>query len=282
MQIGFKVPQANITWDALKDLWLEAESLGVFDSGWLFDHFVATDNKPGGAFEALSVAAALAAMTSRLRMGHLVLSNTYRHPVMVAKAALTLDHISRGRFVVGLGAGWHPLDHGMLGIPLPPLRERLGMLDEATRIMKGIWRAPRFPISFSGTYYSALNVIAEPEPFSTGGPKLWLGTQGLKLGLPLAAQIADGWNATGSFEDFLVKRAALYASCRRAGRSESSIEVSSQVFDRGVHADLLNEARRYSRAGVDHLIFVLAPDTTPADLRRLAGQVVEPLIVETN
>ena len=97
-----------------------------------------------------------------------------------------------------------------------------------------------------------------------------------------AAHMADGWNATGSFEDFVVKRTALYAACHRAGRSESSIEVSSQLFDRGAHADLLEEARRYSRAGVDHLIFVLGPDTTPGELRRLAGQVVEPIKVETN
>lgn len=280
MEIGFKVPQTHLSWTDLRKLWLEAEATGAFDSAWLFDHFTSTDF-PGGAgsLEALSAAGALAEATSRVRLGHLVLGNTYRHPVMVAKSAVTLDYVSEGRFVLGLGAGWHVADHAMLGMVPPALNDRMGMLEEATEIIKGLWNASS-PFSFSGTYYTVSDAVADPKPFSEGGPSIWLGTQGVNRGLSTVARFADGWNATGSFDEFTTKKEALRNHCLHIGRDPSSIHVSAQIFARSSNAALLAEARRYARAAVDTLIFVLAPDTTPQHLYTLVKEVVEPLRTE--
>ena len=123
MKIGFKTSQTNVDWPTLAATWELADERPILDSGWLFDHFVALGEGGGGSHEAFTMLAALAARTTRLQLGHLVLSNTYRHPALTAKSAATVDHIAPGRFVLGLGAGWHEGEHG--GRPAAARRARL-------------------------------------------------------------------------------------------------------------------------------------------------------------
>src|SRR6187397_1358802 len=112
MRIGFKTSQTNVDWPTLRETWQLGDTLEVFDSGWIFDHFVALGD-------------ALAVLTMRLQFGHLVIGNTYRHPAVVANMGATLDHLAPGRFVLGLGAGWHEEEHAMYGMELPPIGERI-------------------------------------------------------------------------------------------------------------------------------------------------------------
>ena len=277
MKIGFKTTQTDVDWPTLLATWQLADELPVFDSGWIFDHFVALGDRPGGSHEGWTILAALAASTRRLQLGHMVLGNTYRHPALTAKSAATLDHIARGRFVLGLGAGWHEEEHAMYGWRLPPIGERITMLDAAVQICQGMWRSPdRF--SFSGAGYQLTDARCDPPPVTPGGPPIWLGTQRPR-GLRMVARRADGWNHSGSsLEEFVEQRDTLLRSCEDLGRDPAEIEISAQVrVLRMTSAEALALATRYVEAGADHIILMMRPADGPDGLRRLADEVAAPL-----
>jgi alkanesulfonate monooxygenase SsuD/methylene tetrahydromethanopterin reductase-like flavin-dependent oxidoreductase (luciferase family) len=279
MRIGFKTSQAEVEWPTLLATWEYADAeLTVFDSAWVFDHFVSLASDEGGpCHEGWSVLAALASRTTRLKLGHLVISNTYRHPAVLAKMGATLDHIADGRFVLGLGAGWHEREHSMYGIPFPRIGERITMLESATRLVKALWESPA-GVSLEAPPYALADAVCEPPPRTPGGPPVWLGTQGTKRGLRIVAEHADGWNATGDFEAFLEKRDALLRHCDAVGRDPAEIETSVQIFGFEGPATQLADARRYADAGVDHVILIAAAKEGPEGLARLAREVAEPLL----
>jgi alkanesulfonate monooxygenase SsuD/methylene tetrahydromethanopterin reductase-like flavin-dependent oxidoreductase (luciferase family) len=248
----------------------------VFDSGWLFDHFVGLGAAGGGSHEGWTLAAALAARTHRLRLGHLVLGNTYRHPALLAKMAASLDHVSGGRFVLGLGAGWHEHEHEMYGWPLPPPGERIAMLESAVTILRALWAAPS-GVTLDAPPYALRDAACEPPPLTAGGPPIWLGTQKPR-GLRVAAALADGWNHTGAPETFAAKLDTLLGHCRTVGRDPAQLEISAQAFLRdGDHAALLETASDYVRAGAGHVVLVMPAGDGPDGLRLLARRVAEPL-----
>jgi alkanesulfonate monooxygenase SsuD/methylene tetrahydromethanopterin reductase-like flavin-dependent oxidoreductase (luciferase family) len=279
VRIGFKTSQTDVEWSVLLDMWEFADQeLPVFDSGWLFDHFVSLSTDRGGSYEAWTTLAALAARTRRLQLGHLVLGNTYRHPVLTAKMGATLDHISAGRFVLGLGAGWHETEHAMYGWRLPRIGERISMLDAAVRVVQGMWKSPA-SFSFDGAGYERTDARCEPAPRTPGGPPIWLGTQGVRRGLRILAERAQGWNSTRDLTAFRTKRDALLRHCEAVGRDPAEIEISTQVAvdgDIGM-PDLLTAAKDFVEAGVDHLIIRLPAAHGADGLRQLAHEVAEPL-----
>lgn len=277
MRIGFKTSQTDVDWPTLLATWELGDELEVFDSGWVFDHFVSLSRPDGGSHEAWTTISALAARTRRLQLGHLVLGNTYRHPVLTAKAAATLDHIAPGRFVLGLGASWHEREHAMYGWRLPPIGERISMLDAAVQICQGMWRSPD-AFSFSGAGYELTDARCAPPPLTAGGPSIWLGTQGKQRGLRIVAERAQGWNATGDVAAFREKRDSLLRHCEAAGRDPATVEVSAQVFlrDRPTR-HLLEDASEFVNAGVDHMILVMPAAAGPDGLRRLGEEVATPL-----
>ncbi|HET9877989.1 MAG TPA: LLM class flavin-dependent oxidoreductase [Candidatus Limnocylindria bacterium] len=276
MRIGFKTSQQNVDWPTLLATWELADETPALDSGWVFDHFVSLDDG-GPCHEGWTVASALAARTRRLQLGHLVMSNTYRHPAVLAKMAATLDHVAGGRFVLGLGAGWHEEEHAMYGIPLPPIGERITMLDAAMRVIRGLWNAPS-GATVDAPPYRLTDATCDPPPRTPGGPPIWLGTQGLKRGLRIVAELADGWNHTGAYETFAAKRDALLGHCERVGRDPAEIEISAQVRLRdGGHAAALADALRYAAAGAGHVVVIMPASDGPDGLRRLVHEVVEPL-----
>jgi alkanesulfonate monooxygenase SsuD/methylene tetrahydromethanopterin reductase-like flavin-dependent oxidoreductase (luciferase family) len=276
MKVGFKTAQMNVDWPTLLATWELADELPIFDSGWVFDHFVGGP-EGGPCHEGWTVAAALAARTRRLQLGHLVLGNIYRHPGLLAQMATTLDHVAAGRFVLGLGAGWHGPEHAMYGWQLPPIGDRITMLEGAVRVLRALWSSPA-GVSLDAPPYRLTDAACEPPPLSPGGPPIWLGAQGLKRGLRIAAELADGWNHTGGLADFGEKREALLRHCEAVGRDPSNIEISAQVHLRGDDYDaLVEQASGYARGGAHHLVLVMPASQGPDGLRSLAEHAAEPL-----
>ena len=275
LKIGFKTSQTNVDWQMLLETWEAADEMPVFDSGWIFDHFVAL-GEGGSCLEGWTVISALAARARRLQLGHLVLGNTYRDPALLARMAATLDIVANGRFVVGLGAGWHEAEHAMYGWPLPPIGERITRMGNAVRVMKAIWSQPD-GVTLDAPPYELRNATCDPPPRTPGGPKVWLGTQGERRGLRITAELADGWNHNGHPGTFIQKRDALLRHCQAVGRDPAEIEISSQVFGREGPAQQLSAARELARQGVRHIVLVLPAADGPDGLRRLAREVAEPL-----
>jgi alkanesulfonate monooxygenase SsuD/methylene tetrahydromethanopterin reductase-like flavin-dependent oxidoreductase (luciferase family) len=278
MRIGFKTSQTNVDVETMLATWELADAeLDVFDSAWIFDHFVALGADGGSSHEAIALAGALAARTRRLQFGHLVLGNTYRHPAVLANAAVTLDHLAPGRFVLGLGAGWHEQEHAMYGMELPPIGERITMLEAAVRVIKALFRQPT-GVSLDAPPYRLTDAVLDPPPVTPGGPPIWLGTQGLRRGLRIVAEHADGWNQTGDPATFPEKRDALLRHCEAVGRDPGEIEISAQGFLRGDdHAALLETMSTLVQQGAQHAILLMPAELGPDGLRRLAERVAVPL-----
>jgi alkanesulfonate monooxygenase SsuD/methylene tetrahydromethanopterin reductase-like flavin-dependent oxidoreductase (luciferase family) len=277
MRIGFKTSQTNVDWPTLRATWELGDELEVFDSAWIFDHFVALGDDGGGSYEGMTLASALAVLTRRLQFGHLVLGNTYRHPALVANTGATLDHLAPGRFVLGLGAGWHEEEHAMYGMRLPPIGERITMLEGAVRVIKALWQQPD-GVTLDAPPYELRDAVCDPAPVTRGGPPIWLGTQGLRRGLRIVAELADGWNQTGNPSTFVEKRDALLRHCEAVGRDPGQIEISAQTFLRGGdHAAMLRTAEWYMEQGAQHVILIMPAADGPDGLRLLAERVAEPL-----
>jgi alkanesulfonate monooxygenase SsuD/methylene tetrahydromethanopterin reductase-like flavin-dependent oxidoreductase (luciferase family) len=277
MRIGFKTSQTNVDWPTLRATWELGDELEVFDSAWIFDHFVALGADGGGSHEGGVLAGALAVLTRRLQFGHLVIGNTYRHPALLANMGATIDHLAAGRFVLGLGAGWHEEEHAMYGMRLPPIGERITMLEGAVRVIKALWQQPD-GVTLDAPPYELRDAVCDPAPVTPGGPPLWLGTQGLQRGLRIVAQYADGWNQTGDPATFPEKRDALLRHCEAVGRDPAEIEISAQAFLRdGDHAAMLRTAETFVEQGADHVILIMPAADGPDGLRLLAERVAEPL-----
>lgn len=213
-----------LPWETLRTQVTHAEAMG-WDGVWLADHFMAPDASEGRQ-ECLAQLAALAAAVPRLRVGSLVCGNTYRHPAALANQAVTIDRISGGRFVLGLGTGWQANEHRAYGIPMPGTKVRLDMLDEAVQIVRGLLAGER--VSFSGTHYQVDEALA-PTPAQSRVPLL-IGGGGERRTLRIAAQWADEWNTWGRPELLAQKCAVLDRHCEEVGRDPAEIRRSAQVL----------------------------------------------------
>ena len=228
IKIGIHAGQQDCTYDDLQRLWSMAEDAGVY---WisLWDHFY--DNPSlegdGDCFEAVSMLSALASSTSKVRIGCLVFSTTYRNPAILAKIAATIDHISDGRLELGLGSGWFELEHLAYGIPFPPVGIRLDMLEESVKIIKSM--LSKTTTTFKGNYFSVENAFCNPKPIQNP-PRIWIGGKGEKRTLRLAACHADGWNAPYiSPEEYNKKLKILEQWCELHGRNTDEITPTVNV-----------------------------------------------------
>src|SRR4051812_8521032 len=142
LNLGLKASQQRASIDVTRQIWSIADE-GGFDSCWLFDHFVPMGrDRTGDIFEAWTLLAAMAQATRRVRLGTLVTGNIYRHPAILAKMAVTVDHLSQGRLIMGFGAGGDEYADSRLGLPSYPARERIERLDEACQVLKLLWTEP--------------------------------------------------------------------------------------------------------------------------------------------
>jgi alkanesulfonate monooxygenase SsuD/methylene tetrahydromethanopterin reductase-like flavin-dependent oxidoreductase (luciferase family) len=187
---GLFIPQMRMTTDVIIERVQAAEEHG-FHSVWLFDHLVPPGVEHTPCYEALTLAAALAMRTSRIRIGHTTLCNQFRHPAVVAKAAVTIDHLSGGRFVLGIGWGSVPAELPQFDIGDEPASVRAARLAESLEIIELLWSGERF--DYDGTYYRMRDAIMQPRPLAGRIPVL-IGGVGPRYTLPLVARFADWWN----------------------------------------------------------------------------------------
>ena len=212
----------NMSWDTTVERWRLFERLG-YESAWLCDHMVQPSRPQGPYFEAWSLLGALAAVTERIRIGVLVTSNTFRHPAVLAKSAVTVDHVSHGRLEVGLGAGWYEPEHEMFGIPFPPRGELVSRFEEALRVVDVMLREDTG--SFDGRYYRLRDARSRPGSVQRPRPPLLVGASGPRM-LRIVARHADAWNASGTPEEMRERNRLLDRYCREIGRDPDSLDRS--------------------------------------------------------
>ena len=261
MNFGIKTPPQHCTWQQMLDVWRATDEVDVFTSCWNFDHFYPlVGDQDGPCMEAWVTLTALAANTSRVRVGCMVQGTPYRHPAVTANMAATLDIVSGGRLNLGLGAGWHEGECEAYGIDLLPIGKRMDRFDEAVAIVKSLLASAH--TDFAGKYYTLKNARCEPKGPQAGGPPIVIGGGGEQRTLRTAALHADHWNLPfASPEQFRAKREVLAAHCEAVGRDINEIECSVQIAlppDEEPEASAANAAA-LGEAGVDTVLFSLRP-----------------------
>jgi alkanesulfonate monooxygenase SsuD/methylene tetrahydromethanopterin reductase-like flavin-dependent oxidoreductase (luciferase family) len=209
-------------WEETRERWIWFERLG-FDSLWLTDHFVRTAQPESPYFEAWTLLSALAAIVERPRIGVLVSSNTFRHPSLLAKQAVTLDHISGGRLELGLGAGWYEPEHNMFGLAFPEPGERVDRYEESLDLLDRYLRNDT--TTFEGAYFSLHGAPNRPAPIQQPRIPFVLGAH-QKRTIGLAARYADTWNTRGTVAEVRERNRMLDEACVRADRDPRSVRRS--------------------------------------------------------
>jgi F420-dependent oxidoreductase-like protein len=270
LRFGLKLSGQDTTVEALRTVWQIADEAG-FDHVWDFDHLASIgDGGPDRPiFEGWTLQAAMAQATKRVRIGCLVTGNTYRHPVLLAKEAVTVDHLSGGRLEFGIGAAWAEIEHTMYGIE--GLEHRVGRLSESLQVIKSLWTEER--TNFDGRYYHLHDAIANPKPLQKPHPPIWIGASGEST-LRLVARHADVWNAAGGGDAGKMKElvAKLEDACGAVGRNVFEIRRSLQFgWDGKDRAPLLEESARYLELGFTEQVIYLRG----ADPGALAGKIAD-------
>src|SRR5262245_2304845 len=226
-EIGVYLPQVGFGWEDLRARAVLCDRLGI-GSLWFMDHLYPPGMPAVPSFEAWTTAAALAGVTERIRLGHLVLSNAFRHPALLAKMATTLDHASGGRLELGLGSGSYPPELDQFGFDHPSARERAERLGEALQVIRLLWTevAP----SFAGRHYRLTDAPSLPRPVQQPHPPMHVGGAGERYTLPLVARCADVWNCpTYALPDLPFKLGAVRRERGRNGRDPASRAVSEEA-----------------------------------------------------
>lgn len=267
MHLSFKTRQQHTDLASILDIWIAADEMPSIQGGWLFDHFYPIFSDPAGpCFEGWTLLSAIAARTSRLRLGVMVSSNTHRHPAVLTKMISTVDAVSEGRLEIGLGAGWSELEHRSYGIEFPGIAERLDRLEEACVVIDGLLTQESF--SFDGTHYELHDARCEPGPVQRPRPPLLIGGRGERRTLRIVARHADRWNyPSGPVDDFRRKVDVLRQRCAEIGRDPAEIEITVQVDARAEPITVASRALQYAEAGAEHVILNLEP---PYDAHELS------------
>jgi probable F420-dependent oxidoreductase len=234
---GFSFPDhGKVSFARVAEYARRAERLG-FDSVWVSDHFYLSIERYGGgpekhdALEPVTTLAGLAVLTERVRLGTLVLGVPFRHPAVLAKAAVTIDGLSGGRLDLGLGSGWYEDEFRDFGVPFGTTGERFTMLEEAMQVL-GLLFGSDEPVDFEGTNYRLRDATLRPRPVQEPRIPLWLGAKGGPRALKLAARHADGWNLSwkGTPEDYAQKARAADAACEAEGRDPATLKRSIGLY----------------------------------------------------
>lgn len=291
-------PQFGYTWEMIKETALAAEAAG-FESLWASDHFLI---RPGAVdvncLEAWTVLTAVACATKRLRVGAMVASQSYRNPVLHAKIAASLDHVSGGRVYFGIGAGWKEVEYKAYGMPFPRPGKRVRQLEEAIIIAKKLWTEPK--ADYQGRYYSVNDCVSMPKPVQDPLPVL-VGGMGTKL-LKVSARHADAvnfaWNTP--LDTYEERLGVLAKHCDKVGRDYDSIRKSAGLHlalggvESGTVAPYMKytgerkweyktpeEAAEFIRGyvdlGVDHFVIVFPYGSEPESVSFLMEHVA-PLV----
>ena len=275
MQFGLFTSMGAQTWSGVLEFWRHLEATG-WDIACVTDHFMPnTKEREGAMLESWSTLSALAALVPRMRVGTIVLGNTYRHPAVVAKMATQVDIISGGRLLLGIGAGWQENEHAAYGIPFYTMRERLERLDEACEVIRALWTQRRS--DFKGRYYQLADAPLDPKPVQTPHPELMIGGGGERVTLRIVAKHADHWNVWGGPKIATKKGAILDAHCGDVGRERKSIRRSVNmallITDKKAEVERLADtiAARMGRHAADARDTCLAG--TPEEIREQLHQL---------
>jgi F420-dependent oxidoreductase-like protein len=267
VRFGVCLPQFGATWAEAREVAEAADEAG-FDAVWAVDHFVGIPDETTPVLEAWTEIAAVAAVTRRVRLGHQVLCVAYRSPALLAKMAATLDVISGGRLVVGLGAGWHEPEYVQYGYEFPPIAARLAQLDEAAHVLRRLWTEER--TTFEGRHFTVRDAVSYPKPVQPRLP-IMIGGGGERVLLRHVARHADIWNNLGvNHGEVARKRDVLARHCRAIGRDPAAITISQQTLA-AIATDRAEAARRTARV-FEELGFLegspeLALTGTPEEIR---------------
>jgi alkanesulfonate monooxygenase SsuD/methylene tetrahydromethanopterin reductase-like flavin-dependent oxidoreductase (luciferase family) len=304
VEIGVYLPQVGLEWRELRARVLACDRLGI-PSVWFMDHLYPPGLPRLPSFEAWTTAAALAAVTERVRLGHLVLANGFRHPALLAKMAITLDHASAGRLDLGIGSGsWAP-EFAQFGIDFPDEAQRAARLGEALEVLRLLFTEDA--ASYDGRHYRLREAPSLPRPVQRPHPPIHVGGAGEKRTLPLVARHADVWNCpTYALGELPRKLAALAAECRRIGRDPATLRVTEEAvlalagtrarvdearalaerrfagpgwgFAAGGYCgtpdDVVTRIRERVRLGIHGIVFFLHDRAEAETLRLLAEEVV--------
>jgi alkanesulfonate monooxygenase SsuD/methylene tetrahydromethanopterin reductase-like flavin-dependent oxidoreductase (luciferase family) len=285
VKFGAQLWSQQTSWPAFRDAALAAEAAG-WDSVWTWDHLFAIFGPwEQPIFEGWSTLAAVGAVTSRVRLGLMVGANTFRNPGLTAKLATTLDHVSGGRAVLGIGGAWFEREHEGLGIAEfgSSVGERLDRLDESVMLLRRLLDGER--VSHEGRFYRFTEAVCEPRPVQPHLPIL-VGGSGPRKTLRTTALRADAWNTSGTVDEVRAKLATLDEHCAavRRDRREIELTVSFPIVIRDDPA----EARRALDAalannGTDNmgevLVILGSPETAAAALRPYRDLGFETVIV---
>jgi probable F420-dependent oxidoreductase len=243
-EVGVQLHPQATTVDELRAAWRAADDIPV-DSIWVWDHFFPLYGDPDAEhFEAYTLLAALAADTSNARLGALVTCNAYRNPNLLADMARTIDHISHGRFILGIGSGWFERDFDEYGYEFGTAPDRLRRLAESLPVI--------------------MDRLGRLHPAPEGDVPILIGGSGEKVTLRLVAQYADGWNTFGPPENYAAKSRVLDEWCRRHDRNPSQVERTVSI-----NAGEIDNWQAYLDAGASHLIVMCGPPYDLDPVRRL-------------
>jgi F420-dependent oxidoreductase-like protein len=227
MRFGIDVAQQRMPWGEVERRVQLGEALG-FDGAWGFDHFQPMYGEgPGECFEGMTTLAALAARTTRIRLGLLVTGATYRHPSVLAAQAVTIDQISAGRLELSLGAAWFDAEHTALGIPFPSTPERFDLLEDSLEIVTRLFTGER--VSYDGKVVSLQDAQMRPTPVQAPHPPIWIGGNGPRRTIPLVARYADVWHAWGTPNSLRETMTRVDELTAAAGRDPASILRASSL-----------------------------------------------------
>uniref|UniRef100_A0A5Q5CER2 Luciferase family protein n=1 Tax=Mycobacterium sp. (strain JLS) TaxID=164757 RepID=A0A5Q5CER2_MYCSJ len=227
LDIGVYVPQIGFTYAEMLHRATRCEALGI-GSLWLYDHLYGPGAPDYPSLEAWTLATALLARTERLRVGHMVLCNQFRHPALLAKMATTLDHISAGRFQFGIGSGSIEDEHRRAGLDWGTFAERSERLAETLEIVTQAFEAGR--IDLQGRHFRVSDMPITPSPTGGTRPPIVVGGVGEKYTLPLVARYADVWNVpTYALGELRHKADVLRAMCADLGRDPDTIVMSVEA-----------------------------------------------------
>ena len=270
LRFGLKFSQQVHPIDVHTAVWRIGDEAG-FDHIWPFDHLIALGPDPAAPiFDGWTALGAMATLTKRARMGLNVTGNLYRHPGLLAKIAVTVDHLSKGRLEFGIGTGWNEPEFTQFGLPFPGAGDRVTMLDESLRAMKLLWSESRS--TYKGRFYELKDAIAEPKPVQKPHPPIWIGSKGERM-LRLTARHADVWHSNAqSFEESVTLNKELDAECLSRKRDPASIRRSISMRMTTVE-ESLEKARASIAAGFTELLVMIGGGGMPAgDPRKRAEE----------
>jgi len=252
---AIKTPPHHATWAEFLAVWQEADGIEVFESAWNWDHFYPlAEPYDGPNLEGWTMLGALAQATSRIRIGAMVNGMHHRHPAVTANMAATLDHISDGRFELGMGAGWNFMESDAYGIELGTLRQRSDRLEEGIEVIKLLLE--NTTTNFDGEYFQLKDAWCEPKPVQAKIPMV-IGGKGKVRTLRTVARFADMWDMTfpAASTDWLELDEVLRGHCEKVGRDQSEITRSIHLGFEGDPTEAVANAEAFFDAGVDVVVW---------------------------